>query len=272
MDHLRARSAIVTVGLGRGFVVRDERDPLMPRLVITAAHCLPFFPPCASASSTQERTYDGLLGRLGDKPTVWAECLFADPIGDIAVLGPPDNQDCSEQAKQYNELMKVAAPLPTADAASSCRAWLPSLKGEWFQWYAEHSGGPLRLVDADDSTIAPGMSGSRWLRDRRRCGRCGWASPTPCLPSADMADATAERLKIIMQTLETHASGPQEPRLAERAARHTPKGANPFQGREELTLNGGADPGLPLPAPASRLKPQANTRPGRPAPAIGRER
>jgi len=35
---------------------------------ITAAHCL------------EERTYQPVVGRLGSKPDVWAECRFADPI------------------------------------------------------------------------------------------------------------------------------------------------------------------------------------------------
>jgi hypothetical protein len=30
-----------------------------------------------------------------------AECLFADPIGDIAVLGPPDDQEFSEKHDGY---------------------------------------------------------------------------------------------------------------------------------------------------------------------------
>src|SRR6266446_3234706 len=40
-------------------------------------------------SHTEERTYQRLLGELSGEPTVWAECLFADPISDVAVLGPP---------------------------------------------------------------------------------------------------------------------------------------------------------------------------------------
>jgi len=40
----------------------------------------------------EETTYKRLLGPLGGKRTVWAECRFVDPIADIAVLGQPDNQ------------------------------------------------------------------------------------------------------------------------------------------------------------------------------------
>jgi len=38
-----------------------------------------------------DRTYKRLLGTLDAKElTVWAECLFVDPIADLAVLGVPD--------------------------------------------------------------------------------------------------------------------------------------------------------------------------------------
>jgi hypothetical protein len=90
-----AKNAIVKVGGGRGFVVQGERD----RLVITAGHCLPDFPTCHSSSHTEERTYKALLGSLGEKPAVWAECLFADPIGDVAVLGPHHQLRCGRERK-----------------------------------------------------------------------------------------------------------------------------------------------------------------------------
>ncbi len=41
--------SIVTVGDGRGFVVEGIRSDL---LVVTAAHCLPFFPPCHDGSAS----------------------------------------------------------------------------------------------------------------------------------------------------------------------------------------------------------------------------
>ena len=84
-DEHEAESAVVTVGDGRGFVIKHRHD----RLVVTAAHCLPRFPPCHGASYLEERTYSELLAPLGDDLAVWAECLFADPIADIAVLGSP---------------------------------------------------------------------------------------------------------------------------------------------------------------------------------------
>ena len=99
----QTQQAIITVGDGRGFVVGTASR----QLVITAAHCLPRFPPAASISHTEERNYSELLGSLGeDAPKVWAECLFADPIGDIAVLGPPDGELVHDEADAYQPVEK----------------------------------------------------------------------------------------------------------------------------------------------------------------------
>src|SRR6266487_3884968 len=108
---------VVTVGAGRGFVVTGRRD----RLVITAAHCLTrkgevSLPPPMNFSYTQERTYPTLLGPLGKKPTVWAECLFVDPISDIAVLGPPDDQALYDEYNAYETLMEEANDFPLTSA------------------------------------------------------------------------------------------------------------------------------------------------------------
>src|SRR5258706_6947302 len=84
-----AASAVITAGGGRGFIVRGQFD----RYIITAAHCLPHLPPSMSFSDLMERTYRDLLAPLGGEPKVWAECLFVDPIADIALLGPPNDQE-----------------------------------------------------------------------------------------------------------------------------------------------------------------------------------
>jgi hypothetical protein len=106
-DFTKATSAVITVGDGRGFVVNQPYGVGQIQLVITAAHCLPFFPPCASASYLHERTFQNILAPLGAKPYVWAECLFVDPIGDIAVLGSPDDQELAEKAEAYCELVEA---------------------------------------------------------------------------------------------------------------------------------------------------------------------
>ena len=59
-----AKSAVVTVGDGRGFVVNYGHS----RLVVTAAQCLPFF--THGESELEQKTYK-LLAPLGSKPAVW---------------------------------------------------------------------------------------------------------------------------------------------------------------------------------------------------------
>src|SRR5262249_35422943 len=84
-----------------GFVVEDSRGF---RYVITAAHCVPpDVPPRddAQAFDAWQLTCQ-LLARLGEEPSVWCQCVFLDPVADIAVLSAP-----SEQAV---EDAKVRAP------------------------------------------------------------------------------------------------------------------------------------------------------------------
>jgi len=157
-------SSIITVGDGRGFVISDNRAN---RLIVTAAHCLPFFPRCHGASYLHERTYQKLLSRLGDRPTVWAECLFADPIADIAVLGSPDNQDLSKEADAYDVLVESTTPIVIAEAPENGAAWLLSLKGNWFGCtvqYLKENDGPLWICNTMQP-IAGGMSGSPVISD-----------------------------------------------------------------------------------------------------------
>jgi hypothetical protein len=148
----KAKTAVLTVGDGRGFVV----ESLSNRVVITAAHCLPR-PPCFGRADQYKAMCANVLGPLDQKPTVWAECLFADPIADIAVLGEPDAGSWSKESKAYDELVEPIPPLKSiaslrsieqvksalrrnyvtplriADAPEEGHAWLLSLEGEWFQ-------------------------------------------------------------------------------------------------------------------------------------------
>ena len=159
----QAKSAVLTVGEGRGFVV----ESLGNRVVVTGAHCLPHFPPCHGASYTEERTYAELLGPLGAKPTVWAECLLADPIADIAVLGSPDNQELFKEANAYEALVESVKPLKIAASPLEGWAWLLSLNGEWFQCaveYQKHVDGPLWVTNPAQEIVG-GMSGSPILSD-----------------------------------------------------------------------------------------------------------
>lgn len=97
--------------------------------MITAGHCLPSLPPCCASSFVEERTYRPLLGPLDAEPTAGAECLFVDPIADLAVLGAPDGQMLPEEKEHYETLTGAMTPLRIArieegeDAPlSSCRS------------------------------------------------------------------------------------------------------------------------------------------------------
>lgn len=105
--------SVITVSKegGRGFVIEHHGT----RYVLTAAHCLPKLPPAHPWSYTEERTFQDLLAPLGETPTVWAECLFVDPVADIAVLGQPDNQALGDQADAYDELVGWAVPMPVGE-------------------------------------------------------------------------------------------------------------------------------------------------------------
>lgn len=159
-----AKRSVLRVGEGRGFVV-EEPTPLIGRLIITAAHCLPFFPPCISFSDIRERTYRALLGPLGEEPTVSAECLFVDPIGDIAVLGSPDGQALYNECIAYKSLVDDAAALPIRDAPAGGPAWLLSLGGAWSRCAVKCvRNGPFWIEEANEG-IMGGMSGSPIMVD-----------------------------------------------------------------------------------------------------------
>jgi hypothetical protein len=146
-------AGIVTVGVGRGFVVKaGHRD-----LVITAAHCLPKQP--EPDSFDDAAPYQDLLGRIGEVPTVWARCRFADPVSDIAVLESPDGQEFDEQFEDYQALIDSVVPFSIADPPIECQAWLYSLDGRWFPCRVGRRYGPIWIFEPAEA-IVRGMSGS----------------------------------------------------------------------------------------------------------------
>jgi len=187
--------AVIKVGDGRGFIIehheqigsfRGERGFLDYRLVITAAHCLPHFPACHRASYLEERTYERLLGPLaGPKPDVWAECLFADPIADIAVLGSPDGQELFDQAEAYNALVDGSRALRIGKGRRHGEAYLLTLDAQWMNCLMECSGRSVLIKNG--SLIKAGMSGSPILGSRSAAigllcvggsGGIGWPNPS----------------------------------------------------------------------------------------------
>jgi hypothetical protein len=94
--------------------------------------------------------------------------MFVDSISDIAVLGPPDNQDLSEECDAYEAFVEPLVGLSVADVLRTplsvdgrqpegAMGWVLSLAGEWQQCRMSHFGGPLWLSSAK---IKGGMSGS----------------------------------------------------------------------------------------------------------------
>jgi hypothetical protein len=173
----RATKGVIKVGEGRGFIIQYRRELppfkgkrlfLDDRLVVTAAHCLPRLPPCYATSFWVERTYPRLLGPLrGAKPSVWAECLFVNPVADIALLGSPDSQELGDECDSYNALTEGAPPFAIGKAGQALEveqhAWVLTLDGKWRQCITKDLGGPILLRDAS-GIIKGGMSGSPILR------------------------------------------------------------------------------------------------------------
>ncbi|MCZ6719094.1 MAG: hypothetical protein O6944_08110 [Gammaproteobacteria bacterium] len=150
-----AVEAIVTVDKSRGFVTQCEGL----EVVITAAHCLPHLPPAYSACGTQEKTYFNLLGPVGeDNPSIAAECLFVNPVADIAILGAPDNQMFIDQSEAYWSLME-GKQLDIVDAPEEGKAWLLDLNMEWGPCAFERVANNLWLTNATQGILG-GMSGS----------------------------------------------------------------------------------------------------------------
>lgn len=156
-----AACSVVAVGKARGFVIETPEQ----HLVITAAHCLPFLPPSISASYFHERTYRSLLGKRDAAPSIDAECLFVDPVADIAVLGPPDSQALWEEAENYESLMDGAKPLTIGEPPEiEVEAWLLSLDNQWFGCMAGSSERSIWIAEAEASLVG-GMSGSPILAE-----------------------------------------------------------------------------------------------------------
>lgn len=157
-------SAVIRVGDGRGFIVGGA----FSRLVVTAAHCLPHLPPAHPASYTEERTYSNFLGPLGEEPTVWAECVFVDPIADLAVLSQPDNQSLFAEADGYEHLVEDRIALRIGRFRVRSPGWSMTLGGQWERCEVSHAGSWLRIECANPDVGVPGTSGSPILMNDGR--------------------------------------------------------------------------------------------------------
>ena len=131
--------SVITVDKGRGFIIEHRSlsdfgngfKRLRRKLVVTASHCLPHAPvmPCYSY---QETTYANLLAPLGEEPSVWADCLFFDPVSDLAILGEPDNQELGEESEAYARLVDGRKPFTVA-APETGEGYMLALDGVTWQ-------------------------------------------------------------------------------------------------------------------------------------------
>jgi hypothetical protein len=152
---IKSKGTILTVGEGRGFVVEHKYE----RLIVTAAHCLPHLPPADRAAYDWELCYPKLLGALGQKPSVMAQCLFANPVDDVAVLGSPDNQIMCDDAECYEALLECAVPFSIGQTPAKKKCgYLFSIEGDWFKCQVKSSGS--LWVSESAQPIRGGMSGS----------------------------------------------------------------------------------------------------------------
>lgn len=155
---IKPKGTVITVGEGRGFVVEHRGE----HLVVTASHCLPWLPSGFGIAYSEEHVYRNMLGLLGSAPTAPCECLFINPIADVAVVGVPDTQTFSDEADPCRALLECATPFRITEAPEKARGFLLSLEGEWFgcqvQWM-KRVDGPL-WVSKPVQPIEGGMSGS----------------------------------------------------------------------------------------------------------------
>jgi hypothetical protein len=160
-DPTIATKSILRVADGRGFVVQ-ERDDARQRYVVTAAHCLPKIPCAPAIWNKREEVYQNVLGRLDGETSVWAECVFVDPIADIAVLSKPRHDRDLRKHRAYHALIDPFVPLKISDAATAethSPAYLVALDGQLVDCTVRHSGTHL-WVEAVRAGIVDGMSGS----------------------------------------------------------------------------------------------------------------
>ncbi len=148
---------IISVGGCRGFVVAGKHGQ---RFVITAGHCLPGLPPFHGAAPASERSFATLLGPVGGPCDVGAQCLFANPVSDLGVLGSPDAREFGLEAAAYAGLVESVAPLALADLPLTRTPGSLVAEAAW--------EGPARLVALDGRTFSCTLrAGSRalWVKD-----------------------------------------------------------------------------------------------------------
>jgi hypothetical protein len=169
-----ARDGVIRVGEGRGFVIDARcRGELV---VVTCAHCLPDLPP--SMAMLDERTYAALLGSIDGANRIAAECLFVDPVANIAVLGHPDNRAYPTQSASFGTFLAGRTPFRVTPVSDGLEAavLLLSLDGEWLPALVNSVGQSLFLSDCE---VSSAMAGSPILINGAAVGAVGHTSDMP---------------------------------------------------------------------------------------------
>lgn len=162
--------SIVKVGskgsYGRGFWVGSPDYGL----IVTAAHCLPYYPTRRDdVLCYSDLTYADLVARPDGKGTCWAECLFLDPVADLAVLTEPCNQFLSEESDKFSDFASRSEFLEIgslADGETSARIMFNN--SESIPCIVETNSRLLTrgfTIKKTDGKIKSGMSGSPILTD-----------------------------------------------------------------------------------------------------------
>jgi len=160
----RAQSAIVTAGDARGFVVNAHLR-CADRVIVTAAHCLRLdLLPWTPGAWNDFRYSSRLVAPLGVEKNIVAEVFFVDPLADVALLAPPDNQIEEFDSDAFEALVSDRRAVHVARLEEESDAFLYTLDGQWEpcrvrpnQW--DPARRTVALVGADAGNVA-GCSGS----------------------------------------------------------------------------------------------------------------
>ena len=176
-DGDEATRAVVRVEDGRGFVMeiteaipKNEKFRLhgkvIPknlfrtrRVVVTAAHVLPNLPPAHGDPRPEDKIYP-VVGPLDcETPSIKTECLFANPVADLAILGEADVEvyEEGENEDAFLDLVEEATALSLTRLTNPLSGWLLSLDNQWAPCTLKLRHG-LWVFDAME--LKAGMSGS----------------------------------------------------------------------------------------------------------------
>lgn len=135
-DKLKKQVENATVKIirrgGQGVVVRGG-------LILTAAHCVEFT--CVGYMALGDYYIEEIETSSG---ILKAAPLAVEPVKDIAVLGPPDEQAFCEEAEAYEEWHKNIEPIPLCfrqyERFQKLDAYIFTHEGTWIKGKATHCG------------------------------------------------------------------------------------------------------------------------------------